>query len=131
MIDITPSIESATLQQPVSTNKTANNANASAVAKTENVKAEQIVAQVQGVQSTERTAIAPEELTQVVESLNSIVQTMKRNISFDVDKDSGRVVISVSDSDTKELIRQIPSEDALKLLKRMDAAVGLLFSEKV
>lgn len=131
MIDITPSIESATLQQPVSTNKTANKANASAVAKTENVKAEQIVAQVQGVQSTERTAIAPEELTQVVESLNSIVQTMKRNISFDVDKDSGRVVISVSDSDTKELIRQIPSEDALKLLKRMDAAVGLLFSEKV
>lgn len=131
MIDITPSIESATLQQPVSTNKTANKANASAVAKTENVKAEQIVAQVQGVQSTERTAIAPEELTQVVDSLNSIVQTMKRNISFDVDKDSGRVVISVSDSDTKELIRQIPSEDALKLLKRMDAAVGLLFSEKV
>jgi len=131
MIDITPSIESATLQQPVSINKTANKANASAVAKTENVKAEQIVAQVQGVQSTERTAIAPEELTQVVESLNSIVQTMKRNISFDVDKDSGRVVISVSDSDTKELIRQIPSEDALKLLKRMDAAVGLLFSEKV
>jgi len=117
--------------QPVSTNKTANNANASAVAKTENVKAEQVVAQTQAIQNAERNAIAPEELTQVVENLNAFVQIMKRNVAFDVDRDSGRDVISVFDADTKELIRQIPSEEALKLLKRMDAAVGLLFSERV
>jgi len=133
MIDNASSIESAApvSQLPVNVDKTANKVNATAVAKTDNVKAEQIIAQTQEAQTAERNAIAPEELTQVVENLNAFVQIMKRNVAFDIDKDSGRDVISVFDADTKELIRQIPSEEALKLLKRMDAAVGLLFSERV
>jgi len=116
---------------PVNTEQTANKASASNATKTENVKAEQIIAQAKEAKNAERNAITPDEMTQVVENLNAFVQIMKRNVSFDIDKDSGRDVISVFDADTRELIRQIPSEEALKLLKRMDEAVGLLFSEKV
>ena len=133
MIDNSSSIESVkpTSQMPVSAEKTATKANVSSATKTESVKAEKVVAQTQEIQNAERNTISPDELTQVVENLNAFVQIMKRNVAFDVDKDSGRDVISVFDADTKELIRQIPSEEALKLLKRMDAAVGLLFSERV
>ena len=133
MIDNTSSIESVkpVSQMPVNTEQTANKASASNATKTENVKAEQIIAQAKEAKNAERNAITPDEMTQVVENLNAFVQIMKRNVSFDIDKDSGRDVISVFDADTRELIRQIPSEEALKLLKRMDEAVGLLFSEKV
>ena len=67
----------------------------------------------------------------MVENLNAFVQLSKRDVAFAVDETSGRDVISVFESETQELIRQIPSEEALALLKRMDKAIGLLFSEKV
>ena len=38
-----------------------------------------------------------------------------RSLQFRVDQDSGRVVVSVRDPDTGELIRQIPSESALRI----------------
>ncbi|MCU0759127.1 MAG: flagellar protein FlaG [Steroidobacteraceae bacterium] len=38
-----------------------------------------------------------------------------RSLQFRVDQDSGRVVVSVRDLSTGELIRQIPSEAALRI----------------
>jgi flagellar protein FlaG len=56
---------------------------------------------------------------------------MDRNISFEVDTLSGRDVISVFDKETQVLIRQIPSEETLELLERMDKVVGVLFNKNV
>ncbi|NQY62772.1 MAG: flagellar protein FlaG [Alteromonadaceae bacterium] len=137
MIDNTASIETGSLspQTKASAAHEVLVANISE-AKTE-VAADKVVAQtsetaqVKHNEQDERTDLAPEELEKVVENLNAFVQLSKRDVSFAVDKTSGRDVISVFEADTQELIRQIPSEEALALLKRMDKAIGLLFSEKV
>lgn len=98
------------------------------VAKTEVLEPEQVVAQVK---ESAQADLSGNKVKETVASLNAFVQLMDRNVSFEVDETSGRDVISVFEKDTKELIRQIPSEETLELLKRMDNMVGVLFSENV
>ncbi len=134
MIDNTSSIESANIasQNAVTVESATQVAKSSAMVKADNVQPEQVVAQTnKAADNSNDTQLEPEQLSQIVENLNAFVQLTKRNVSFTIDKESGRDVISVFDAETQELIRQIPSEEALALLKRMDEAVGLLFSERV
>ena len=100
----------------------------------ENVQAEKVVNQVKEaaqVKQQSNPELSHQKIEETVASLNAFVQLMDRNVSFEIDSDSGRDVISVFEKETKELIRQIPSEETLELLKRMDKMVGVLFSENV
>lgn len=58
-------------------------------------------------------------LDQSVSELSRSVQLIERNLEFRVDDNSGRTVITVKDSDTQEVIRQIPSEQLLQLSARI------------
>jgi flagellar protein FlaG len=60
-------------------------------------------------------------------SIQEFVQSIRRNLNFDVDDSSGRVVVQVTDSESGEVIRQIPSEDALKLAESLSEMRSLLF----
>lgn len=82
-------------------------------------------------ESREQKLLEAQETVHLVASLNAFVQLMDRNISFEVDTLSGRDVISVFDKETQVLIRQIPSEETLELLERMDKVVGVLFNKNV
>lgn len=55
------------------------------------------------------------DLPTVVASLNEYAQSVRRDIQFAMDESSGHTVITVRDSATAEIIRQIPSESAMKL----------------
>lgn len=68
---------------------------------------------------------------ETVDEMNAFLQSMQRNLSFTIDEDSGEKVISVKDSETEEVIRQIPSEELVVLRKKMDDVVGILFDTKV
>jgi flagellar protein FlaG len=50
-----------------------------------------------------------------VSSLNNALQTVHRDLVFNLDEDSGHVVIKVMDSNSGELIRQIPTEEVLAI----------------
>ncbi len=56
-----------------------------------------------------------------VEDLNNYVQNIGRQLKFNVDGDTGRLVVSVLDSETKELIRQIPSEEVMAIARNLQA----------
>ena len=55
------------------------------------------------------------DLPTAVASLNDYAQSVRRDIQFSMDETSGHTVITVRDSQTEEVIRQIPSESAVKL----------------
>ncbi|ARU89180.1 flagellar protein FlaG [Pseudomonas sp. M30-35] len=73
----------------------------------------------------------PESSAQTVEqaasSIQGYVQSIRRDLNFAVDDSSGRVVVKVTDSVSGDVIRQIPSEDALKLAENLEAVRSLLF----
>jgi flagellar protein FlaG len=61
-----------------------------------------------------------EEIADAVSSLNNYVQNLRRDLYFTVDEDTGRTVIKVIDSETNEVLRQIPAEEALNLARHLE-----------
>jgi len=82
------------------------------------------------VEANEPTDTA-EKLKDSVIRLNDFVTLVQRDLRFSVDELSGRTVITVSDTKTDEIIRQIPSKEVLALAQNIDSAKGILFSAKV
>ncbi len=69
------------------------------------------------------------KLNEAVRVLNEQVQSVQRELRFSVDEDSGQTVIKVIDLSTKEVIRQIPNEEALGVAKTLNEGADVkLFS---
>jgi len=66
----------------------------------------------------------------VVSRISDFVQNFQRDLHFTVDKDSGRTVIKVIDSETEELIRQIPAEETLRIARSLDSPESLILREQ-
>ncbi|KRB93365.1 hypothetical protein ASE07_13280 [Noviherbaspirillum sp. Root189] len=58
------------------------------------------------------------------------MQTQSANLEFSVDEDSNRTIVKVIDQQTQEVLRQIPSEEALKISKALNQVSGLLIRQK-
>jgi len=78
------------------------------------------------------------ELGGAVESINQFVNAQMRTLNFSVDENSGKAVVKVIDFETKDVIRQIPGEEVLKMasaIKKLQddlgSATGLLINSKV
>lgn len=52
-------------------------------------------------------------------------------LKFTVNDELNKVVVTVVNSSTNEVIRQIPSEDLQRIQARMKHAIGLLFDEMI
>ena len=70
--------------------------------------------------------------------ISEFVQNNNRHLNFSVDEGSQKNVVKVTDSGTGEVIRQIPSEEVLRLSERLrdlqldvGKAVGVLFNKQV
>ena len=74
--------------------------------------------------------VDPAELEEAVAHLQDYVQNVNRSLQFEIDDSSGMVVVQVFAKDSGELIRQIPSEEALRLAEQLDDARTLLFEAR-
>lgn len=68
----------------------------------------------------------PGKLTQVAAELSDMMSMMRKGLAFKVDENSGQAVVTVLDRDTGDVIRQMPSEEALKLAEKLSEVTGLL-----
>lgn len=72
-----------------------------------------------------------QNLQDSVEALNEFIKPQNTSLEFSIDDESGTVVVKVTDKETKEVIKQFPSEEALELAKALDKLKGLLVQQKV
>lgn len=91
---------------------------------------EQSVPRLPGFHGQATPEIAVPELEQVVEKMNKAVQVFSHALQFEVTK-SNRIIIRVLDTNTGEVIRQIPPEELLDTFKRMEDALGVLIDRRV
>ena len=77
-------------------------------------------------------AAAPKEkdVKEAVKDIQDFVSTVTTDLRFTVDKETGRTIVSVVDSQTKQIVRQIPSQEIMKIARNIDRMQGLLFSDK-
>lgn len=69
-------------------------------------------------------------LDKVVEEINNSLALIGTALSFSVDKDSGEGVIKVLNEETKEVIRQIPPENVLRIAAHIKDLLGILYDDK-
>lgn len=78
------------------------------------------------------------EVESAIADVSSFLSTQNRGLNFAFDENSDRSVIQVTDKESGDLIRQIPSEEILKLAIRINElrtdageAVGVLVNRQV
>jgi flagellar protein FlaG len=90
-------------------------------------------AQLRPEAQTRQAQAAPQEaasLEQTLQGAQEAAEAAGANLQFTIDKDSGKTIVKVVDSETSEVIRQIPSEELLALARSMSKTEGLLISQK-
>lgn len=70
-------------------------------------------------------------IREAVENIQEFVQSVRRDLNFSLDDSSGKVIVKVTDTHSGDVIRQIPSEEALELAERLSEARSLLFTAQV
>lgn len=71
------------------------------------------------------------DLKKAVNDINEFIQAAQRKLDFSIDDSTHQVVVKVIATESGEVIRQIPSELALKLAQSLHDASSLLFDAKV
>lgn len=68
---------------------------------------------------TQDKKISASETEEMVKKLKSVTQAISAEISFSIDRDIDRVIVKVTDTKTKEVLRQIPPEETVVLARRL------------
>lgn len=112
----------------------------SAVPRSESVVtpvAQKVATQVQTANAVQQAPSASNfpQVKQALESINKSAQIQAQGIEFTIDPDDDRTIVKVVDKDTKTVLRQIPTEEALSIARTIDKAIeqsqqGLLINQK-
>lgn len=96
-------------------------------------KDQEFLVEVDTPDKVERVSL---DIESAVNEISDFVNATNRQLEFSIDEKSERPVVKVTDSDTGEVIRQIPSEEVLALSERIKdlqtdvgAVVGVLFNK--
>lgn len=71
-----------------------------------------------------------EKLLDASKQLNNQMQSLGTNLRFSFNDEVEQMYIKVTEKDTGKLVRQIPSEEALELIKHFRDAIGLIFDKE-
>jgi flagellar protein FlaG len=89
-------------------------------------------AQAAAVAPAAAPAPAPkhDDVKEAVKHIQEFVNNVTTNVQFSVDNDTGRTIVSVVDAETKQIVRQIPTQEIMKIARALDRMQGILFSAK-
>lgn len=90
-----------------------------------NASQEEVTPEVQ----SGKGAQSVEGLRGAVDQLNKHLEDAQRSLRFSIDDNSGRTIIRVIDMETDEVIRQIPSEEMLVMIRNFSELTGKIYDE--
>ena len=71
------------------------------------------------------------ELQDAVQRLNDFTSNnTERNLSFSLDETTKEMVVTVRDVKTLEVIKQMPTEEALAVSRQIESMLGLILNDK-
>ena len=87
--------------------------------------------ELRAAEEDDKKEMAPAAVEDVADKMNRVAAVFNASLSFSVDKPTGRTVIRVIKKKTDELIRQIPPEEALRLIHKMRDVMGMLLDIEI
>jgi flagellar protein FlaG len=76
------------------------------------------------------SVMSQEAVAKAAAQIQNFVQEMGRNLSFTIDETTGYNVVRVMNPETNEVIRQLPSEELLKIARSMEQLNSVLVNQK-
>ncbi|MFC5547992.1 flagellar protein FlaG [Massilia aerilata] len=70
------------------------------------------------------------QLDKAVEHINKSFEQSNQGVEFSIDKETDITVVKVVDRETREVLRQMPSEEALAVARQIDRMQGLLIKQE-
>lgn len=84
------------------------------------------------------TPVSTEEFNQAADTIEKFLGRNQRDLSFERNLDSGKMVISVIDGQSQDVIRTIPSEEAIQIASKIEdlqdeliPSSGMIFERQV
>ena len=71
-----------------------------------------------------------EALEAAVKQIREFIRSSPASLEFSIDQGSGHVLLRIMDSQTKELILQVPSQEVLAIARALDRFEGLFLKQK-
>lgn len=71
------------------------------------------------------------ELVRLSQDLNKEMMENSINVNFRYNDDIEGLVVVVRREDSEKIVREIPSKEAIELMKKMSDIVGMIFDKKV
>ena len=81
-------------------------------------------------QSVNKLAENAAEIREAVAEINKAVKKVPTSLDFSVDEASKRFVVSVTDTNTGEVIRKLPGDAVLRIAKQLVSLKGVVFDQK-
>ena len=85
----------------------------------------------QKTRASEEIQAVQEKLDEIVSHLNVKMEVRDKSLNFSVDEVSNRVMVTVTDKVSGEVVRQVPSEAILKVAHNIEALKGVLFDRSI
>ncbi len=105
------------------------------IAQNQQQRSTDVLNEIQPVQENaklyEQKKLSRDELSQSIQKLTDQIQKFNRDLQFVADEATGKRIVKVIDSNTGNVIRQIPPEEVLKIMQNIDNMSGLIFNNKV
>lgn len=73
--------------------------------------------------------LSTKEISELVSRLNDGVRDIHERMSFSFHEKTQRIIVKVMNSNTNEVVREIPSREAIRLLEHIQDFLGLLVDE--
>jgi flagellar protein FlaG len=74
--------------------------------------------------------VSEAQVRDAVSQIQHFTYALAQNLQFAINEETGKMVIKIVDGQTKEVIRQIPSEEAVSIARTLDRIQGLLFNDQ-
>ena len=85
----------------------------------------------QKTRASEEIQAVQAKLDEIVSHLNVKMEVRDKSLNFSVDEVSNRVMVTVTDKVSGEVVRQVPSEAILKVAHNIEALKGVLFDKNI
>lgn len=83
----------------------------------------------QKIHSAEEMQELRSDLEETIRALNIKMEVKSSRLNFSVDEVSDRVMVTVTNKNTGEIVRQVPADAILKVAHNMEALKGVIFDE--
>jgi flagellar protein FlaG len=100
------------------------------IAKAEEASFRRLSRESASSQQDTSSTLDPGKTNDLAKEIQNYLSEFHVNLDFEISDETGDAGVKVINSDTKEVIRQIPREDLLKVRNKLEELRGVLFAGK-